>query len=140
MSGRQIPGILWVGLVALSVMVLAQFALSMRFGVWTLVGAVLGALLLWGLYCGHRWAYLATVVIVPLKLIGLVAAGQAGRGLLTFAVDCLILIPVLASTRYFWGRACPDVNCGHKNRREARFCARCGTELAAGRGRLETPL
>ena len=33
-----------------------------------------------------------------------------------------------------------EIGRGHKNRREARYCARCGTELAAGRGRLETPL
>jgi len=127
-------------LIFLGIATVGKVVAATQLGPGLLLDAALCALLLVGLYLGHRWAYVVTVVVVPAKLIVAVVLGSAGGGLLTFIFDCLVLIPVLASTRYFWGRTCPDVMCGHKNRSDARYCARCGTDLTAASQRLETPL
>ncbi len=129
MANRPIPRVLWVGLIALGLMVAGQILASLRLGPAMLLSAVLSALLLWGLYRGHRWAYVFTVVIVPLKLILAIGTGRAAFGLGVAALDCLVLLPVLASARYFWGRVCPDQNCGHRNPSNALYCAHCGQDL-----------
>ncbi len=126
-------------MIFLGIATVAKVVAATQLGPGLLLDAALCALLLVGLYLGHRWAYVVTVVVVPAKLIVAVVLGSAGAGLFTFLVDCAVLIPVLASTRYFWGRACPDVMCGHKNRSDVRYCARCGTDLTAASRRLETP-
>lgn len=128
---RSIPNVLWVALIALGVMVALQLLASLRLGPLVLVGAVLSGLLLWGLYRGHRWAYVVTVVLVPVKLIAAVMTGKASFGLLVFVIDCLVLVPVLLSTHYYWGSVCPEPACGHRNRTDARFCSRCGAGLGA---------
>jgi len=150
MTDRRIPDVLWVALITLAIIVLAQFAMSLRLGVGTFVGAAIGALLLWGLYRGYRWAYVLVVVIVPLKLIVITAMGAGGHALLTFALDCLVLVPVIMSTPYFWPKettsgspepiVCPDTRCSHQNPRDSRFCARCGCDLTAGGARFEGPV
>ena len=140
MASRQIPSVLWVALIFLGIATVGKAIVATQMGPWLLLDAALCVVLLIGLYLGHRWAYVVTVIVVPAKLIVVIVLGSAGAGLVTFLVDCVVLVPVLASTRYFWWRACPDVMCGHKNRTDARYCARCGTDLTAASRRLETPL
>lgn len=135
---KSIPTVLWVALISLGVMVVCQLLVSLRSGLAGFVGAVLSGLLLWGLYRGHRWAYVVTVAIVPIKLIVFFVTGKAGFGFLLFLIDCFVWIPVLLSTHYYWGRMCRESGCGHRNRAGARFCAQCGASLHAPDQQIET--
>ncbi len=136
---RPIPNVLWIALIALGVMVALQLLASLRVGPSVLLVAVLSGLLLWGLYRGHRWAYVVTVVLIPVNLVVAVVTGRAGYGIMIFMIECLVWVPVLLSTRYYWGRVCPDPACGHRNRADARFCARCGVGLIANDRQVEGP-
>ena len=105
-GNRSVPTVLWIGLVSLAVMVVLQLAMGLMGRESLLLAAVLGGILLVGLYHGHRWAYVVTVIIVFAKLL----VGSSGTNpLVTLLIDCLVLVPVLMSSKYFWTRTSRDV-------------------------------
>ncbi|HUT30595.1 MAG TPA: hypothetical protein VMX13_12445 [Sedimentisphaerales bacterium] len=100
-GNRGIPGVLWIGLVSLGIMVLFKLAAVFSVGPRILVDAGISAALLVGLYLGHKWAYILTIVFVVLGTVFALSKG-AGYGLLVLVLDCLVLVPVVLSTEYFF--------------------------------------
>jgi len=99
---REIPGVLWIALVSLGLMVVGKLFFVSHFGGLILVDAVLSGGLLIGLYLGHRWAYILTIVFVALGTIGAFSKGFQ-QGLTVLVLDCLVLVPVLMCREYFFG-------------------------------------
>ena len=98
---KSIPGPLWVAIVSCGLMILGKIASIGKIGPIILVDAALTALLLFGLIRGHKWAYVLTIVFVVLgTLLGFRKGAQTGMVILVF--DCLVLIPVLICTKYFF--------------------------------------
>ena len=84
---KQIPGVLWIGLVSLGIMVLLKLVAVVSVGPRILIDAGLSAALL--------------VVLVVLGTVFALSKGAA-YGLLVLILDCLVLVPVVLSTDYFF--------------------------------------
>ena len=97
----NIPPVLWVALVCLTLMFVGKIVAALTYGPAVLVDAALSAVLLWGLYHGHKWAYVLTYVFVA---IGVAYTGQKGleATLLVLLLDSLVLVPVILSRGYFF--------------------------------------
>ncbi|MBN2128718.1 MAG: hypothetical protein JW741_04450 [Sedimentisphaerales bacterium] len=107
MLGRRgIPPVLWIALVSLALMVLGKVLFAFKLGPGILIGAGLSAALLVGLYLGHKWAYVLTIVFTALGTITALTKG-VGNGLAVLLGDCLVLVPVLLSRDYFFPK--PDL-------------------------------
>ena len=98
---RQIPGPLWIALISLSVMVALKVLFVFKAGPVILIDAALSAALLAGLYLGHKWAYLLTIVFVAFGTVSGLSKSST-HGLTILALDCLVLVPVLMCTEYFF--------------------------------------
>ena len=146
MNKRQMPGVMWVALVVLAIMVVGKLVAIAALGPVVLIDAVLSAALLLGLSRGHRWAYVVTIVVVAVKVIAGLVTLNSGFALVVFGIDCLVLVPVLLSTDWFWNqgaraaaqpsraedaapvpRVCPC--CQRSLDDVASFCPTCGSEL-----------
>ena len=104
MEQRRMPRVLWVALVMLGLM----FAQCVWLGVANLrghlavyAGALICLVLLIGLPTGGKWAYMLAIVF---------AAGGSyyaftknlRAGILFLIAGCLVLVPVLLATRFFF--------------------------------------
>ena len=103
--GRSIPRVLAFGLAVLGVMIVVQLIIGITTAqIGLFISVVLSGLLLYGLYFGSKVAYVVTIFFI---LLGSVFSGiQNGPavGLLTLLLNCLVLIPVLLCTSYFFPR------------------------------------
>jgi hypothetical protein len=108
---RKVPGVLWIALISLALMVLMKLAYISKTGPVVLVDAALSAALLVGLYLGHKWAYILTIIFVLLGTISALTKGF-GQGIVVLLIDCLVLVPVLLCTNYFF----PKTDENHNNR------------------------
>jgi hypothetical protein len=98
---RDIPPVLWVGLVSLGIMVVLKIVFIAAVGPLLLIDAALSAILLLGLYLGHKWAYVLTIVFcLAGVLMTMVNTPNLAVGVLL--LNALVLVPVLMSTRYFF--------------------------------------
>lgn len=104
---ENVPGVLWVALISLALMVLGKFLAAFKFGPLILVDAGGSAVLLVGLYLRHKWAYILTIVFVALGTILAFSKGP-NQGLAVAVLDCLVLVPVLICTESFFGKAPTD--------------------------------
>lgn len=111
---KKPPTAVWVAVVALIVITVIQLAV----GLWQgnlrfFVSAPLNLLLAFGLYAGHKWAYVLTLlsaIVAPVVLL---------RSLGVLVLNGVIYVPVLMATRYYWPTrgaqpkplVCP--NCGY---------------------------
>lgn len=103
---KKIPGPLWIALISLGLMVLGKVLVALTSGPVILVDAVLSGLLLAGLVFGHKWAYVLTFIFTAIGTVaGLSQGAEAGIAILV--LDCLVLVPVLISTRYFFPESPP---------------------------------
>lgn len=98
---RQIPGTLWIALISLSAMVLLKVLFAFKVGPVILIDAALSGALLVGLYLGHKWAYVLTIVFVAFGTVSGLSK-SVGHGLTILIVDCLVLVPVLMCTEFFF--------------------------------------
>lgn len=103
-KAREIPAPLWIALVSLGLMVLLKVAFVFQVGPAILIDALLSTALLVGLYLGHKWAYVLTIVFVVFGTV-LGFSKSAGQGLIILIVDCLVLIPVLVCTEFFFHKS-----------------------------------
>jgi len=103
----NIPPVLWIGLVSLALMVVGKVLGAFQVGPFILVDAALSAALLVGLYLGHKWAYVATILLVALSAIGAGSKG-IGYGLAVLLVNCLVLVPMVLSRDYFFPKPTPS--------------------------------
>ena len=135
---REVPGVLWVGLVFLGLISIVQLVLGiLHTHAVLLVGVALNLLLLWGLYHGHRWAFVVTVVLGSLGIVLALARGPiAGLGVLVG--NGLVLVPVILARDYFWAPRPPTAahmpnyccRCGHKLEGVVQtHCPNCGVEI-----------
>ncbi|MBN2594108.1 MAG: hypothetical protein JXA81_11420 [Sedimentisphaerales bacterium] len=100
----SIPPVLWIALVSLALMVFGKLLFMFKVGPIILIDAALSAVLLVGLYLGHTWAYFLTIIGVILGTI-LACSKGISNGLAIFIIDCLVLVPVLLSRDYFFGKS-----------------------------------
>ncbi len=99
---RDIPGPLWIAIVALGIISLLTLVAMLKSGSLVLLAAAATNIaLLAGLAMGHKWAYVLTVVLSVLGVV--VTFGKSpSHGLAVMAGNSLVLIPVLISTRFFF--------------------------------------
>jgi hypothetical protein len=98
---KEIPGPLWIALISLSAMVVLKVLYVFKFGPLVLMDAALSVALLVGLYLGHKWAYVLTIVFVAAGTVSGFSKDVA-NGLAILVLDCLVLIPVLICTEYYF--------------------------------------
>jgi len=98
---RQIPGPLWIALISLSIMVVLKVLFVFKVGPVILIDAALSGALLVGLYLGHKWAYVLTIVFVAFGTVSGLSKSST-HGLTILALDCLVLVPVLMCTGFFF--------------------------------------
>ncbi|MBN1344444.1 MAG: hypothetical protein JXQ73_17275 [Phycisphaerae bacterium] len=99
----NVPGALWVAIVALSVMALMQVYVGIARGAPVVfVGAAIDAVLVVGLYLGQKWAYILALVFITLGVVVTWAMKGLGPASAQLAFQCLVLVPVLVCTRYFF--------------------------------------
>ena len=99
---RDMPGTLWVAIVALAVITLATLAAALKMRpLVPLVGSACNAVLLIGLVRGQKWAYVLTVVFCVLGVaVGFAKGCSYGLGVL-FG-NGIVLVPVLLCTDFFF--------------------------------------
>jgi len=100
---RNMPSVMGVALLSLGLMVLGKVLVAYRAGPMLLIDAALSATLLVGLYLGHKWAYVLTIVFTAIGTIAALAKG-IDNGLVVLVGDCLVLVPVILSTDYFFAK------------------------------------
>ena len=100
-QNRKIPNLLWIALVSGAIMVLIKIAIVSKAGPLILIDAAITAITLIGLYLGHKWAYIATIILVLLGTLSGYAKDPM-YGLEVFCIDGLVLVPVLFCTKYFF--------------------------------------
>jgi hypothetical protein len=101
LTEKKIPGPLWIALISLSVMVVLKVLFAFMVGPAILIDAAWSGALLVGLYLGHKWAYILTIVFVAIGTVSGLSKG-IGNGLIILVLDCLVLVPVLICTEYFF--------------------------------------
>jgi hypothetical protein len=106
-GSKNVPGILWVALISLGLMILGKLLFAFKAGPVILVDAGISAVLLVGLYLRHKWAYVLTIVLVALGTIVAFSKGTE-QGLGVAVLDCLVLVPVLMCTDSFFGESPAD--------------------------------
>jgi hypothetical protein len=97
----SIPPVLWVALVSLALMVFGKVLFAFMVGPAILIDAALSGVLLVGLYLGHKWAYVLTIVFVALGTISGLSRSVT-NGFIILALDCLVLVPMLVCTEYYF--------------------------------------
>ena len=109
---KRIPGLLWVAIVALWLMIFGKACLIPKKPL-ILVDVALSAVLLFGIIRGRKWAYVLTILF---SLFGtFVAFAKSGRaGIQVFLLNCLVLAPVLLCTRHFFATQEADDRCSGK--------------------------
>ena len=120
---REVPSVLWVGLIALGLISIVQFLIGVSQGnVALLIGVALSLIFLFGLYRGHRWAFVLTLVLGTLGVIGTMARSPAA-GFFTLVANGFVLVPVILAKDYFWSRQ------ARSRKNPPNYCARCGHSL-----------
>ncbi len=103
---KSIPGPLWIAIVSLGLMVLGKVGFALTTNPVILIDALLSGILLVGIILGHKWAYVLTLVFTVLgTIVGLAKGVESGIGILV--IDCLVLVPVLICTSYFFPKSQP---------------------------------
>ena len=100
-TGKEIPGPLWIALISLSVMIVLKVLFAFKVGPVILIDAALSGALLVGLYLGHKWAYVLTIVFVAIGTVSGLSK-SSNNGLIILALDCLVLVPMLMCTEFFF--------------------------------------
>jgi hypothetical protein len=102
-----------------------------------LIAVVLNLAILWGLYHGHRWAFVVTLVLGLLGVVVTLARNPA-LGLCVLIGNGLVLVPMLLAKDYFWASPAPPgaappnycYRCGHSLKGVIRtHCPNCGVEI-----------
>ncbi len=103
---KRIPAVLWVAIVSLGVMILSKADMAAKKPA-VMLDAIVSGLLLLGIIRGQKWAYVLTIAFTVLGTA--VALDKNSRAAVqVFLLDCLVLIPVLTCTRYFFPTGSPD--------------------------------
>lgn len=120
---REIPGVLWIGLIVLGLITVIQFLMAIvHVNLVLLVGVAISVLLLVGLYRGQRWAFVVTLVLGVLGIV-VALARNPGVGLFVLVGNGFVLVPVYLAKDYFWGPRLAAQGGG------ANYCHRCGHDL-----------
>jgi hypothetical protein len=99
---RKIPPALWVSMGALGAISLVQLRAGVRSGSAVLLVAVaLNVALLAGLWLGHKWAYVGTLILALSGLV--VALGMSTvQALSVLLGNGLVVVPMVVATRFFF--------------------------------------
>ncbi|MBU0755244.1 MAG: hypothetical protein KJ645_08900 [Planctomycetes bacterium] len=98
---KDIPALLWIAIVSLGLMIIGKIVAAFFMNPLVLIDAALSGLLLFGIIKGHRWAYILTFVGVTTGTIFAFNNGAMSAAR-TFSADCLVLVPVILCTSYFF--------------------------------------
>lgn len=97
-----VPGPLWLAIATMAVVSLLTLLSLFRGAILVpLVTVVCNLALLFGLWQGHKWAYVVTIVFSVLGALFAFGKGPM-HGLLVLIGNGLVLVPVLLCTRYFF--------------------------------------
>jgi hypothetical protein len=142
---RAIPGVLWVSLIALGLFSVIQFLIGIaQMNLVILIAVAVNVLLIFGLYHGHRWAFVVTLVFGVLGIVMTLARSPA-VGLGVLVGNGFVLVPMVLAKDFFWGpRAtapAPRPNycgrCGHDLRGVADpYCPNCRKEIRTADSRM----
>ena len=97
---KSIPAILWVAIISMGIFACLHLIVSFSKPV-QLIAFVVNLILLFGLYFGKKWAYVATIIVSLLAPLALISLDE-GSSLVILIINSLVLIPVLLTTRYFF--------------------------------------
>ncbi|MBI5384177.1 MAG: protein kinase [Verrucomicrobia bacterium] len=128
--GARIPGVLWIAIISLGLMIVGKLIATFKVGPTGLVGAVLSGALLGGLIVRAKWAYVLTMASCAHGVFAM-AKIHPGTAVVTLLVDALVFVPVLICTRHFFP---PE----HKRREAWLWASAAGAVLAAVLG-IVTP-
>lgn len=117
------PPVLDVALVALGLISAVQLVVGVAGRPALLLGVALNLVLLLGLRAGHRWAYVLTLLFAFGSPVLLASAGAIREALVVLLVNCLVAIPVIRATPWFWP---PDARSPRAN---PLYCPQCGLRL-----------
>ncbi len=105
MDQRRIPPVLWVSLISMGAMVVAQLAFAAITLGWPfLLGAGISFVLLYGLWRGSRLAYLYILVMAGWFLLEWPSDIPTGRMIVWHALFALVWVPMVISSAWFWRR------------------------------------
>ena len=82
-------------------MIILKILFVFKVGTVILIDAGLSGVLLVGLYSGHKWAYVLTIFFVAVGTV-LGFSKSVEHGFMVLILNCLILVPVLICTDYFF--------------------------------------
>lgn len=121
---RALPSVLWISLITLGLISVIQFALAIaQMNIALLIGVVFNILILFGLYYGHRWAFVVTLILGILGVLVMLGRGPAAA-LGVLIGNGLVLVPMLLAKDYFWAART------QRTVFAANYCHRCGCNLA----------
>ena len=110
---RNIPGVLWIGIVALGVVTLLTLISGVSRGsAAACVAAGFNSLILVGLLLGYRWAYILLMVF-SIAGVAVALSRSGGQGLAVLLGNCIVVVPVLLSTHYFSGPSPQEISPQH---------------------------
>jgi hypothetical protein len=99
---QEVPVPLWVAIVTLGLISLLTFlSLLKGFSLVPLVTVACNIALMVGLYCGHKWAYIVTMVFSTIG-VAFAFGKSASQGLAVLFGNGLVVVPVLLCTRFFF--------------------------------------
>ncbi len=105
---RKIPSVLWIALLSGGLMVIDKLIAAIAMGKPViLIDASLTALFLAGLYWGHKWAYVLVILFTILGIGAATLRNGPAMGMFTLLFDCLVLVPVVMSTYFFFPKKEP---------------------------------
>lgn len=117
------PGALWVGLIVLALVIVLNVLIGLGSGsAVLLVSGALNAALWWGLFSGHRWAYVVTLVFASINVIYALGQDEFVVILGMILGNLAVALPVWLAHDYFWGARRADMA-------RPNFCGRCGSGL-----------
>jgi hypothetical protein len=99
---KTIPGPMWIAILSLGIIIAIQLLIAVfTLNFKLLMGLCISGALLYGLFRGHKWAYVLTMVSV---LFGTMSSLRHGvsTAMGVFLLDCLVLIPTLVCTKWFF--------------------------------------
>ena len=119
---REIPAVLWIALITLGLFTVIQLLIGISCGhLGLLISVAVNLLVLYGLYHGHRWAFVVTLLFGILAFLVSVARNPV-VGIFTLVLNGLVLVPMILAKGYFWLDTQP-------RRSVINFCGRCGHDL-----------
>ncbi|MEM9166441.1 MAG: hypothetical protein AAGB48_05390 [Planctomycetota bacterium] len=101
---HRVPSVLWVAVVSLIVLALAQFALGVTGSPVLGVAGLGGLVLAWGLLARHRWAHAVTAAVCVLAPMVAAFSGEFTAAAIILLANMVFVVPLVMTSGWFWDR------------------------------------